>query len=159
MERLEKLTLSKTMPINLLEGFIWTDDLTMRQVQMLAPYFSVYESPFETQIIKEGEKVEYIGVLYEGSAEVVKENFSGGRKVLSSIRPGKTFGEMGFFDKQPASASIYVKPQSVLLIMTKSDFEALATESPALGLVLVIKILRGMSARLRETSGKLIDLI
>ena len=159
MQRLDKLTISSIMPIQLLEGFSWTEDLTVRQVQMLAPYFSVYEASTDTAIIHEGDKVEFFGVIYEGVAEVVKENFSGSAKVLSAIRPGKTFGEMGFFDKQPASASIAVKKNAILLVMTKNDFEALASESPALALVLLIKILRGMSARLRETSGKLIDLI
>ena len=94
-------------------------------------------------------------LIARGKASVVKGDQSYGMKYLATLGPGKTFGEMALFDAEPRSASVVATEKTLLLVLTKEGFEALAAEMPQLALRLVMKLARMMSERLRKTSGAL----
>ena len=151
--------LSLTQNMELLDASEWTDDLMQNQIEILAVFFKPYLAPTDTIILKEGQQTGFFCLLCEGLVDVVKESSTGKVKKLQTFGPGKTFGEMAFFDHGPSSASVIVKEKATILIMTQHDFESLSMEAPYLALIVAIKLFRDMSFRLRETSGKLIDFL
>ncbi len=100
----------------------------------------------------------YIGLIMKGKVNVIKEDINGKNKILSYIGKGKTFGEMSVIDNLPSSASIITEGDVVLMVLEKENFHRLVADKPGLGNKLLFKLLQIMSARLRQTSGKLIAL-
>jgi CRP/FNR family cyclic AMP-dependent transcriptional regulator len=159
MQRLIYLDRIIIPPRQLLELSNWVEDLTQIQMEKLAPYFQAYSAEAGTMILKEGEPSGFFGLICEGAVDVVKESSSGRFKKLKTLQKGKAFGEMAFFDHNPSSTSIIVKERTILLIMEDRSFEALCADSPYIALKVTVNLIRTVSSRLRETSGKLIDLI
>ncbi len=159
MQRLIYLDRITTSPKQLLELSDWVDDLTTLQTESLAPYFQAYAAQPGTVILKENKPAGFFCFICEGAVDVIKENSAGKFKKLKTLEKGKAFGEMAFFDHIPSSASIVVKQQATLLIMEERDFESLCIDFPYLALKITINLIRTLSSRLREASGKLIDLI
>jgi CRP/FNR family transcriptional regulator, cyclic AMP receptor protein len=160
MERIDLLDRSnKLSTLQLLENSNWTNDLTHLQQEELATFFQPYSAAPGTIIFMEGEPIYFFCLLCEGDVDVIKENSSGQLKKLKSFGPGKVIGEMAFFDNGPSSATIVVKSKSVLLIMNHQSFDELCSHLPFVAIKMMNQFILTLSSRLRETSGKLIDLI
>lgn len=159
MKRPGLLHLADVSPAKLLKVSNWADELVTSQVERLAAFFTPYHAPARTTIISEGEPGDFFCLICDGIVEVVKEYSEGKSKVINSLGHGKSFGEMAFFDGGAASASIIVKEQATLLIMEMKNFDALCEDSSYLALMMTLKLSRIISLRLREASGKLVDLM
>lgn len=157
MERLNLLDRTKTSTLTLLDGLNWITDLAPRQVEELSLFFQPYSAEAGTIVLMEGERAHFFCLICEGSVDVVKENSSGKLKKLKTFGSGKILGEMAFFDGGPSSATIIVKEDVMLLVMDDHAFENLCAQSPLIALKVLIHLIRALSHRLRETSGKLID--
>ena len=72
---------------------------------------------------------------------------------VSIVEAGGCFGEMGPLDGSPRSGTAHVIEDSLLLYLDKLKLHGLISSYPELALGL----LHGMSARVRETSDKLLD--
>ncbi len=157
MERLNLLDKTKISTLTLLDELNWITDLTPLQVEELSLFFQPYSAEAGTIVLMEGERTHFFCLICEGSVDVVKENSSGKLKKLKTFGSGKIIGEMSFFDGGPSSATIIVKKDVTLLVMDNHDFENLCLQSPRIALKVLIHLMRALSYRLRETSGKLID--
>ena len=158
MERtdlLERITQLSTL--ELLSESNWANELMPLQIEELATFFQGYSATTGTILVMEGEKINYFCLICEGYVDVVKENTFGKLKKLKSLGPGKVIGEMAFFDQSPSSATIVVKSNATLLIMTHDSFNSLCLHSPYIAIHILSNFIRTISARLRETSGKLIE--
>lgn len=144
---------------NLLENNIWSDGFAPLQLDILSHSFQAYSAPSTTAIFKEGQTTDFFALLCSGLVDVTKEAFSGSTKVLQTIGPGKAIGEMSFFDNSPCSANVIVKEEAALLVLDKTNYADLVEHSPRLALEISTKVIHTISARLRQTSGRLIDLI
>ena len=72
---------------------------------------------------------------------------------VSIVGPGGCFGEMGPLDGSPRSATSHVIDESHLLYLGKLKLHGLIASYPELA----FGLLHGMSARVRETSDKLLS--
>jgi CRP-like cAMP-binding protein len=159
MQRLIYLDRIAVPSRQLLELSTWVEDLSQAQIERLAPYFQAYSAEPGTMILKEGEPSGFFALICEGAVDVVKESTSGQFKKLKTLEKGKAFGEMAFFDHHPSSTSIIVREKAILLVMEEYQFDTLCADSPFIALKITVNLIRTVSSRLRETSGKLIDLI
>ncbi len=145
---------------DLLDSSIWGQDLTWSEVEYMSQYFSVYDLAPKVTILKEGSKLDpFIGLIISGSVSIIKEDIHGHKKVLTRIGKGKTFGEMSVIDGLTSSATVVTATDVVLMTLVKKNFHRLIVDNPTLGSKFLYKLLRIMSARIRETSGKLIDFV
>ena len=129
------------------------------QIATLAGYMGLYRAPPGTTIFREGDRGEYMCVLIEGQLEMHKEDSSGAKKVVATMTPGKTMGEMAMVDGEPRSATAIVSREAVLVVLTRENFTLLSHEKPALAMKIMFIIARMLSQRLRQTSGTLVDYI
>ena len=143
--------------IHLLETTKWADDLSGRQVELLAGYLRVYTAEKGSVIVREGSHEVYLCLLVDGKVRVEKEGDRRVAKSLGSVGPGKTFGEMSLIDGEPRSASIIAEEATTLLVLTGDDFQSLSVEVPRLAIKILLKISKVMSQRLRQTTGALLN--
>jgi len=145
--------------VDLLDSSLWGQELKWEEVKYMAKYFDVYNINPDTEILKEGDRLQsYIGLIMQGTVDVVKKDIDGHNKMLTRIGKDKTFGEMSMIDELPNSASIITSSQVMLMALEKNKFQSLVEDKPSYGNKFLFKLLKLMSARLRQTSGKLIDL-
>ena len=145
--------------VDLLDSSLWGQELKWEEVKYMAKYFDVYNISPDTEILREGDSSQpYIGLIMKGTVDVVKKDIDGHDKKLTRIGKDKTFGEMSMIDELPNSASIITSSQVMLMALEKNKFQSLVEDRPCYGNKFLFKLLKLMSARIRQTSGKLIDL-
>jgi len=141
----------------MLEGAQIFSDLSRREIQTLAGYARAYAVVKETTVFTEGRKGSFMCIVTDGSVDIYKESDARRAKRITTIRPGKTMGEMSLLDDLPYSATAIARENTRLVLITKSSFDELTEKYPALGLRLMRKIARLLSLRLRQTTGILLD--
>jgi len=104
-------------------------------------------------IIEEMTEAERFFIIYKGKIEISKSFESGDKFVLSVQSDGDFFGEMALLDEGRRSATVRALESTTVLEISRSDFETLLYKAP----VLAYRILKELSARLRETGALLIS--
>ena len=95
--------------------------------------------------------------VVRGLLDVLKKTTTGDYRVIARLGKGNSIGEMSLIDKSPRSATVIARQPSVVIILTKKDFDLLTDTYPLLGVGFMKKIMRLMSLNMRLTSIKLAD--
>jgi CRP/FNR family transcriptional regulator, cyclic AMP receptor protein len=98
-----------------------------------------------TVVFFEGNRADAFFIVLSGSLKVYQTAKDGRVKVLNTMGPGETFGELAMLDGHPRSASVETVAASELLVISRKDFRDLATATPGI----LWGVLEGMCARLR----------
>ncbi|TAL46317.1 MAG: cyclic nucleotide-binding domain-containing protein [Methylovulum sp.] len=139
---------------SMLDNTNWTHEFSWQQLLILGDYFQLCSMPAHGLIYDEGDTGDSLGILIKGCAQVCK-----GNNVLTTLRPGRTFGEMSLLDHQCRSANVTALEDCHFLSISRANFEKLSNEHPALALKMVIKIAKLLSQALRLTSGQLCEFL
>jgi CRP-like cAMP-binding protein len=137
----------------------WSDELDRRQLETLAEYMDCYEVDEGQTILEEHGDDHHLVMVIAGQVHIVKTGRGGVRKIITSIGPGKSFGEMSLIDREPRSAFAVAATPATLLVLSEQSFLRLNELSPSLGVDLLMKIARLLSQRLRETTIRLIEFL
>ena len=105
-------------------------------------------------IIREGENDDAIFLIGSWSAEAVLPAEGDQAIVLSVMRRGETFGEMGFFERRPRSATVRAREACLVLEIKGQALRDLADAHPGLG----FRILLQVSERLRSKNEQILTL-
>jgi CRP-like cAMP-binding protein len=141
----------------MLEKTRWSNDFLWQEIQVLANYMELMEVIRGATIFRQGDRKLFMCLILQGAVNVLKEDSAHRNRVLATVGPEKTLGEMALIDNQPRSASAVTAMDSVMFILTKDKFEEMGEEHPRVWGALLLKIGKLMSQRLRETSGELVD--
>ncbi|MBF0220387.1 MAG: cyclic nucleotide-binding domain-containing protein [Gammaproteobacteria bacterium] len=133
--------------------------LQSKYVQILSDYCMAYDVEPGIIIMDEGKFDAHMFLLIKGKLEVSKKGENQNISTLATILPGKTIGEMSLIDGQPHSASVTTLTQCTVILLSRGSLNRLARQHPRVALEVVIKISQIISNRLRQTSGKLVDLL
>jgi len=133
----------------MIAGMQLFSDLAWPDVESLAAFVQCYEVAAGTLIFSEGEPGNYLCLLVSGQIEILKEDHDGLPRQLVVITRGKTVGEMSIVDGEPRSASCIALTDSVLLLLTRENYQRLIKERPALAVTILSKVAKLMSQRLR----------
>jgi CRP-like cAMP-binding protein len=150
------ITVENTLQSNaqILDASHWGDDFSWEQLQTISNYFKPYAASKDTVIYKEGEMGSSMGIIVKGAIGIYKNN-----KLISTLRVGRTFGEMSVIDAQPRSATARAESDTVFLSLDKSSMLILADKHPSLAFKIIWNISRALSQRLRLTSGQLAEFL
>ena len=132
-------------------------DLEWSDIEQLSSYMQCYKVPGRTLIFKEGDVGSYLCVVVSGQIEIVKEDQDGKPHRLVVITQGKTFGEMSIVDNERRSASCKAYCDSVLLVLTKQNYARIIKDRPGLAVIILTRLAKLMSQRLRSLSGQLVE--
>jgi len=101
-------------------------------------------------VFREEDQGQSMMVVLEGELRV---SFLAGRdeETLMVLRSGDFFGEMALLDDLPRSASVMAITAVRLLEIERRDFLAFLKKDAASGVLILFRICKALSARLRET--------
>jgi CRP/FNR family transcriptional regulator, cyclic AMP receptor protein len=143
----------------LLEGCKLLEDMNVSEIEYLAHWFKAYAAPAYSCVINEGDKQTGLYLVNEGRLEVLKQGSTQQSQSIAQINAGKCIGEMSLIDGCSMSATVIAKTDTILLVISRMNFETLLERNPKLGVKLLLKIGKMISLRLRQATGKLADFI
>jgi predicted acylesterase/phospholipase RssA/CRP-like cAMP-binding protein len=85
-----------------------------------------------TVLMAEGDIPGEMYVLKTGSAEVLVEDHTGAKQMVSRVGPGETIGEISLLTKQPASATVRIAEDCEVLVLAESKLAELTERFPGL---------------------------
>jgi CRP-like cAMP-binding protein len=104
--------------------------------------------PKGTVLIQDGKEPDALYLVLEGEVEVSKIDEAGDKVVLSYLREGEVFGEIGLLEQRLTTATVTAAEQSVLLYLDENRFTDFVRSHPQ-----IEQYLSGLSAwRIEETS-------
>jgi CRP-like cAMP-binding protein len=156
LKELSPATFDADGPIDM---FPWSLDLDAKQLDRMVEYMTAYSAKAGQNLLHEGERGTYMGLILTGEVHVLKQDSMGRSKVIAVLGPGKMIGEMGLIDGGPRSASAVACLDTTLLVMTNVSFRQMTDEQPRLALKVMMTMAKIGSQRLRQTSGQLIELM
>ena len=136
----------------MLEGMQLLKEFDRTNIEEIAPFTGAYLAPKGVKIFREGTKGNFMCLIVEGGVDILK----GGKKI-TTVRPGKTMGEMSVIDGYPHSASAIAIEDTRLIMITRNQFEKMSEQRPKLAIKLLMRLATLMSLRLRQTTGVLCD--
>jgi CRP-like cAMP-binding protein len=150
------ITIENSLETNaqILDSSHWGEDFSWEQLQIISHYFKPYAASKGTVIYAEGEIGTSMGIIVKGMIGVYKNG-----KLISTLRVGRTFGEMSVIDTQPRSATARAEKDTVFLSLDKASMMVLADKHPTLAFKIVWNISRALSQRLRFTSAQLAEFL
>ena len=137
----------------------WASDLESDGLATLATFMTAYELPAGTTIFREGDPGSFMLLVIDGSAKVLKEGDDDYDHVLAELYAGSALGEMTLVDGESRSASVITAKKTQILVLSRESFEDLGTHHPRVWGLVLAKLARQLSARLRATSDDLVDVI
>jgi CRP-like cAMP-binding protein len=104
--------------------------------------------PKHAVLVYEGDAGDALFIVVKGNVAVTRVSNDGKETILTILREGDFFGEMGVLDGSPRSATIKAIGEVDAAMLPRKDFLDLLGKSPHMSLSLVL----ALSSRLRETN-------
>jgi CRP-like cAMP-binding protein len=133
------------------------DSLDPQELRIAVQYMNTVNVQAGTIIFKEGDRGDYVCFLSEGTLDVLKTSESGHHVVLSTLREGRSIGEMAILDNFPRSATIRARTDATLVTLSRQSFQTIVTDHPRVGVKILMGLARLLSLALRKTSSRLAD--
>lgn len=107
------------------------------------------------RIFSEGEPGNRLFIIAEGEVRISRDVPGSGEEALTVLKQGACFGEMSVFDRSERSTDAIANKDTVLLTITRADFEMLLDFNRELGYKILWSIVRLLSKRLRIANDNL----
>jgi CRP-like cAMP-binding protein len=130
--------------------------LNSEQVAHLQTYFTVRTVAVGEELWHEGEPGEYLAFVLSGCMQLKKDTEFGGKPVVVGVfSAGAVIGELSFSrnDVRVLTAAALEKCQ--VAVLTRTCFDALVKEHPALGVRLLETVLQATCKRLEKSYERL----
>ena len=129
------------------------------EAKILSQWMRAYSAETGCVILSEGEKSNRMCVITKGLVGVFKQAPHDEQMRVAELSAGETIGEMGILDDEPFSASVIASEYSIVLMISKQDFEEIVKQHHAIGNKLLWKLGQVLTERLRQTTKRLAPLL
>jgi CRP/FNR family transcriptional regulator, cyclic AMP receptor protein len=130
-------------------------EFTQEDVKALAEYMGVYRAQPNETIIREGDVGDHMLLIVRGEVDILKRGLQREQQHMTSVGAGTTIGEMSMIDGEPRFATCRTTQVTTFGILTRDNMAKIILEQPHLGSKILVKLVTLLSARLRQTSAKL----
>lgn len=127
--------------------------ITVDEVEELVSHSRVRQYPAGAVLCREDQVETTFYMILEGEVEVTKEINKSEARLLTTLRPGDFFGEMGLIHNAPRAATVTARTDLVVLELDKEAFDRVLKRSPSVSMAMV----RQISQRLRENDEMAIE--
>jgi len=86
-----------------------------------------------------------------------KKGLRGEQQLMTAAGPGMTLGEMSMIDGEPRFATCIATGPTVFAVLHRDDMAKIILDHPSLGSKILVKLVSMLSARLRQTSARLLQ--
>ena len=125
--------------------------------EFIAGQMSAYNVQPEKCICQQGDDSAYLCIITSGRVNIVKTDSDGNEKIIATVGPGQTLGELSLFDNLPRSASAIASTPVEMIVLDLFDFEYICENNPRVWAKLAKPLVRIMTKRQRQTSSMLAD--
>jgi len=130
-----------------------------QEIKKIAEFFELVRYPAGTIVLKEGEMINYIGIIASGELILERQGKFVGKWITPAIfSKGAHFGDFSLLLGRESLGQLRAVTDTELLIITHSKLETFMQENPYIG----IKILKGISSvlsiRLKHATDKIVFL-
>lgn len=133
-------------------------ELGLDKLERVGEACKIMDQPSGRTIIEEGSYGDSLYVILDGAVKVHKQDFYGGKEVITTLHGGDHFGEVSLFDEAPRSAAVTTIKPSRLLVLSRDDLRMVMLEDPELAASIYENLIADLCNRLRETNEHLIYL-
>ena len=134
-------------------------DFNDDEVEILARWTRAYSADTGCVVLNEGDESNCLCIIIKGVINIFKGLPHGEHLKIADISAGEPVGEMGIVNGKPFSASAIAPENSVVLLITREDFEDIVNQHRELGNKLLWKLASLLSVRLRLTTARLAALL
>lgn len=131
--------------------------LSLDEIAILDQYLGLLELAKGDTVFDEGESGEFVCFVVNGELEVLKNTSDGDASLITTLGKGQALGEMALIDELPRSATVRARQPSSLTVLSRRDFEEIASQSPEIAIKILKYLARSLSLSLRKTSNRLSD--
>lgn len=148
-----------TQNLSALKNVVLFRDLTDEQLQRVAS--ACKEVHFKTgkTIIEENSVGDSMYIILDGAVKVHKQDFYGGKEVITTLHEGDHFGELSLFDSAPRSAAVTTIKDTHLLELNEPSVQSIFDQDSHLAQKIYRAVISELANRLRETNEHLIYLV
>lgn len=133
-------------------------DFNEDEIEILSRWTQAYSAATGCVVLNEGDQSNCLCIIIEGNINIFKKLPDEQLKIAEVIA-GESIGEMGVIDGEPFSASAIASDDSIVLLITKEDFEDIIKQNIELGNKLLWKLAKVLTTRLRHTTRRLAELL
>ncbi len=155
--RIHEIDRSKEAVYKFLNQVPIFDKLSREDLYILLPFMGYTILKKDEILFNEGDAANYVFFVAKGCLDVIKSIGGDDKVVITTLRKGKSVGEMSILDEMRRSATIKARTDSTLLLIGKISFEKVLQNHPQLGLKVVTGIALLLSYNHRKTSSRLAD--
>jgi CRP/FNR family transcriptional regulator, cyclic AMP receptor protein len=135
----------------LLSGVPFFSDLGDRELDLLSQLVVTKVYPPGNLIVLAQDEGDSLFVIVRGQVKVSILSEDGREVILSMLGSGDFFGEMSLLDGKPRSATVISVEETEVVCLRRGDFVRLLDRVPEIA----VKLLAGLSARLRKADKKI----
>jgi CRP-like cAMP-binding protein len=118
--------------------------------------YGKYHRPQEGEtVILEGAAQDSLYVILTGKLHIVVGSSGDRPRLLASLGPGDSMGEINLFDPGTASASAIARGNVLVWSLSRTELDSFLEADPVIGVPVLRALLSQMSARIRVMNGKL----
>jgi len=128
-----------------------------KELKIIEKYMNLIEVSAGEIVFKEGDRGDYVCFILDGSLDVLKKSETGESIVISTLSRGRSIGEMAVIDELPRSATVKACTKSILITLSRDNFNYILEEHSTIGVKILKGISRLLSMNLRKTSSRLVD--
>ena len=150
---------SETIAYKLIRECDFFTDFNDDEIEILVQWIKVYSANTGCVVLNEGDKSNCLYIIIKGVINIFKGLPHNEHLKIAEITVGESIGEMGIIDGEPFSASAIASEDSIVLLITREDFEGIVNQHGELGNKLLWKLARILTARLRHTTKRLAALL
>ena len=132
-------------------------EFSREDISILAGYMDVYRVQPGEIIIREGDGGDYMLLIVEGYVDILKKGMRHEQQHMTTVGPGMTLGEMSMIDGEPRFATCIATEPTTFAVLHRDDMAKIILDHPSLGSKILVKLVSMLSARLRQTSARLLQ--
>ncbi len=144
---------------DLLKESDFFSDFDEAEMEILARWSRAYSADVGCVVLHEGDKSNCLCIIIKGEINIFKNLPNDEQLKIAEVIAGESIGEMGIIDGEPFSASAIASKDSIVLLITREDFEDIVNQHRDLGNKLLWKLSKVLTARLRQTTERLAALL
>lgn len=141
--------------VDMLAGSELFKGLSRPSLERLAAVGTEEAFPKDAPIFSQGDPGDKLFLVLSGAVRVSRSVPGMGEEALAVMRQGCSFGEMSLIEDAPRSADALAHETTRLFALGRSDLEDLLFVDRDLAYEFLWKLVRLLSARLRETTDKM----
>lgn len=124
-------------------------DLDRKELEVISKHIFEKKVEKDSIIFTEGMPGEVFYIILSGSVEIIKKTDDNKEKIMATMRTNDIVGEMSLIDSKPRSATGRTCEDSVLLAITKRNFDEILNSDPRIAAKILKSMLKVFSERLR----------